>query len=146
MPNMTTELALLLENARARENQAHEAAAQAEADARTFATERDSLRRDLAVTRAALAQCATALRELRESVSMESVDDDLWSRIVAALSNPDVEHAVRVEAAREAVITGLIEWRDQLRGTPSVGIGPFLAAEIDRRFPGLAALTSERKS
>lgn len=72
------------------------------------AAERDSLRRDLAVTRAALAQCATALREARawiDPIGETSPGMAQQSRaFVDAALTVDVEHSVRVEAAREAVI------------------------------------------
>lgn len=98
-----------------------------ECDASQNEVEVSSLRRDLAVTRAALAQCATALQDISSNLECDSPcgpyyvscecgkKTERWcAGCVArvALASPDVEHAVRVEAARDAEVAVLRELAD----------------------------------
>lgn len=131
------------------------------------AAERDSLRRDLAVTRAALAQCVTALTRIVETDTHGKNVRDGWGFLrptgtdfcgrcnrnnywphtddcpialaAAVVVGVDVAHAVRVEAAREAVIQA---------------VGVYLNARCDDNESlirliaarqALDALTSERR-
>lgn len=140
------------------------------------AAERDSLRRDLAVTRAALAQCARAMEKVRDNHHNMVHADECPRRghddgecncpdvdglihegapcidgececclsvdvIHQALAPVDVGHAVRVEAAREAVESIAREMEARATGkamqpTPE---------QWQRLTAALDALTSERR-
>lgn len=126
-------------------------------------TERDSLCQQLAVMRAALAECATVTTrvsaQLRHAyhnlidgrvyaAGVRSFADGLIAPQIRALEDlarvADVDHAVRVEAARDAVrsasVTVLLAAMLR-RGTPS----PAQWKELSDALSVLDALTSERK-
>lgn len=120
------------------------------------AAERDSLRRDLAVKSAALAQCATALgdaalylRSAQRLIECGAVNGTPWfaglvdliASLPAVLANPDVDHAVRVEAARDAALRTADKYRKAFPQASAEQWDAFYDA-----FDALDALTSERKS